>query len=176
VRLSSRSRSPKRASGYSPSPQRDDLSRSRDAPYQHNLRPISSALQRTRNNFSLEAYWAHAFWEYARLRTAHRAAERDSSRVPYQRTDLVLRWSGPRPHGRSCHVPAAQSAGGCDGLLGHLPLLVWVRMVACALHSGQDKPGHELLQEQPCISNIPRHDGNAGRKVSSRREMRYSSA
>ena len=91
MRLSSRSRSPKRASGYSPSPQRDDLSRSRDAPYQHNLRPISSALQRTRNNFSLEAYWAHAFWEYARLRTAHRAAERDSSRVPYQRTDLFLR-------------------------------------------------------------------------------------
>jgi len=44
------------------------------------------------------------------------------------------------------------------------------------LHSEQDKPGHELLQEKPCISNIPRHDGNAGTKVSSRREMRYSSA
>ena len=55
-------------------------------------------------------------------------------------------------------------------------LLSWDGHGGVRLHSEQDKPGHELLQEKPCISNIPRDDGNAGTKVSSRREMRYSSA
>jgi hypothetical protein len=34
----------------------------------------------------------------------------------------------------------------------------------------------ELLQEKPCIRYISHHDGNAGTKVSSRREMRHGNA